>query len=191
MSGNEIEPLVEAVAALRARVAPLILARQERRAEGASPGERLSTPQHMTLRALADGPRSVSEVAADTGVAVSTATRMLQSLRAAGWVRPAPAAPGEDRRRRLAALTPAGRTVMDQADEAVRARLRGLLGRLDAAGRAAILDGLDALARALQAEESERLAAASSASSRSVIRGAGGERAEAPSGRMPSRITPR
>ena len=83
----DLDALADAVADLRARVAPLILARQERRAAGATEGERLTTPQHLTLLALADGAGSVSEVAARTGVAVSTATRMLQSLARAGWVR--------------------------------------------------------------------------------------------------------
>jgi len=191
MSGHELEALVEAVAALRARVVPLVLARQERRSRGVSAGERLSAPQHLTLLALADGPRAVTEVAAATGVAVSTATRMVQWLERAGWVARQAPPPGADRRRRPVALTPEGRRVMDEASEVVRARLRSLLGRLDARGRAAIVDGLEALALALQEEEGARPAAASSASSRSARRGAGGESGEAPSGRMPSRITPR
>lgn len=193
MARCDLETLVEAVAGLRARVAPLILARYERRRGGATPGERLSTPQHLTLLALADGPLGVSEIAGATGVAVSTATRMVQWLERAGWVeRTAPPA-GGDRRRRPVALTPAGRRVMEEADQAVRARLRRLLHRLDAPGRAAIVDGLRALEAALQEDEGTpaRPAASSSAASSSESAGAGGDSADAPSGRMPSRITPR
>jgi DNA-binding MarR family transcriptional regulator len=146
----DLDALVDAVAELRARVAPLILARQERRAAGATEGERLTTPQHLTLLALADGPLSVSDVAARTGVAVSTATRMLQSLARAGWVRRAAATADRDRRRRPVELTPAGRRVMDQAGDALRARIRELLERLDDEERAAIVIGMRALARALR-----------------------------------------
>jgi DNA-binding MarR family transcriptional regulator len=194
MSGPEdADALVDAVAELRARVAPLILARQERRAAGATEGERLTTPQQLTLRALADGPRAVSEVAAATGVAVSTATRMLQSLARSGWVEPAAPGAGGDRRRRPVRLTRAGRRVLGDAESALRARIRELLGRLDADERAAIVRGLAALARALQLDErsSDLPAAASSAVSSARTVGAGAGSGEAPSGRMPSRMTPR
>lgn len=153
MSSPGLEPLVDAVADLRARVAPLILARQERRLSGATPGERLTTPQHLTLLALAGGPLSVSEVATATGVAVSTATRMLQSLVRAGWVVRAEPGAGEDRRRRPVRLTPGGRAVMEEASELVRGRIRELLRHLDASDREAIVGGLEALARALQKDE--------------------------------------
>jgi DNA-binding MarR family transcriptional regulator len=189
----DLEPLVDAVADLRARVAPLILARQERRLSGATAGERLTTPQHLTLLALAGGPLSVSEVATATGVAVSTATRMLQSLGRAGWVEPAEACAGEDRRRRPVSLTPEGRGVMEDASEVVRGRIRELLRHLDASDRQAIVGGLEALARALQQGErgSDLPAASSRAASRSATEGAGGDSGDAPSGRMPSRMTPR
>jgi DNA-binding MarR family transcriptional regulator len=195
---GDLDALVDAVAELRARVAPLILARQEGRAAGATEAERLTTPQHLTLLALADGPLSVSEVAGRTGVAVSTATRMLQSLARAGWVRRAATAADEDRRRRPVELTRAGRRVMDQADDALRGRIRELLERLDDQERAAIVGGMEALARALgedalpqAAGSTPRQAASSSARSRSVTAGAAGESGEAPAGRIPSRMTPR
>ena len=165
---DDLDALVNAVAELRARVAPMILARQEGRRQGATEGERVTTPQHLTLLALADGPRSVSEVAAETGVAVSTATRMLQSLMRVEWVQPATPAAGEDRRRRPVELTPEGRRVLEQADEVMRARVRRLLEVLDEEERAAVVAGLAAFARALQADDergSDLLAAASSASS--------------------------
>ena len=131
MTTTDLDAVVEALADLRARVVPLILARQERRRDGATAGERLTTPQHITLLSLADGPLAVSEVAAVTGVAVSTATRMVQSLERAGWVERTTPVPGDDRRRRPVALTGEGRAVAEEAGEVVRARLRGLAERLD------------------------------------------------------------
>src|SRR6478672_9907683 len=83
---RDLEPLVDALADLRARAARLVLARQERRKEGATAGERMSTSQHVTLRALEGGPLAISELGAATGVAVSTATRMVQALEREGWV---------------------------------------------------------------------------------------------------------
>lgn len=187
---DDIDALVEALADLRLRVAPLVLARQERRRGARGEGERLTTPQHITLVALADGPRSVSDVAAGTGVAVSTATRMLQGLERAGFVERA-ALGGEDRRLRPVALTDEGRRVMEEADEVARARLRGLARRLDAGGRRAVLEGLAAFAAALQQDEEERSAKSASAASSSESEGAGGSSGVAAAGRMPSRMTPR
>jgi DNA-binding MarR family transcriptional regulator len=174
-------------------VVPLILARQERRRDGATPGERLTTPQHMTLISLADGPLAVSQVAAATGVAVSTATRMVQSLERAGWVERTSSVPGDDRRRRPISLTDEGRAVAEEAGAVVRARLRGLVERLDDDGRRAVLDGLAAFAAALQEDEAAaaRSARSSSAASISPSEGAGGSSGVAPAGRIPSRMTPR
>ena len=166
MSDPGLENLVDAFARLRDVAAPLILARQERRAEGATPGERLSTPQHIALIALAEGPLTMSALAAATGVALSTATRMVQTLERDGWVARPSRGPGDDRRRRPVALTPAGRAVMDDANDASRRRIRGLLERLDADDRGAVLQALQALERIFHdAGADDRSAAASKASS--------------------------
>jgi DNA-binding MarR family transcriptional regulator len=193
LTSADLDTVVEALADLRARVVPLILARQERRRDGATPGERLTTPQHVTLLSLAEGPLAVSEVAAATGVAVSTATRMVQSLERAGWVERTARIAGDDRRRRPVALTGEGRAVAAEAGEVVRARLRGLAERLDDDGRRAVLEGLAAFAAALQEDEAAAAgsASASSAASSSASEGAGGASGLAPSGRIPSRMTPR
>jgi DNA-binding MarR family transcriptional regulator len=188
VSDAALESLVDALADLRARAAPLVLARQERRQEGATPGERMSTPQHITLLALAGGPLAISDLAAATGVAVSTATRMVQALEREGWVERAPSEAGADRRRRPVALTAAGRTVMEQASDVVRARFRRLLQHLGDDERQAIVEGLRALTKAIQADDA---AGRASAASNAVTEGASGESSEAPSGRMPSRMTPR
>ena len=134
----------------------------------------------------------MSEVAAATGVAISTATRMVQSLERAGWVERTTPVPGDDRRRRPVALTREGRAVGEEAGEVVRARLRGLVERLDDAGRRAVLEGLAAFTAALQEDEAAGgSASASSAASISASEGAGGASEVAPSGRIPSRMTPR
>ena len=189
MSDPDLEPLVDALADLRARAAQLVLARQERRKGGATPGERMSTPQHITLLALERGPLSISDLGAATGVAVSTATRMVQALEREGWVERAAAEPGADRRRRPVALTAAGRAVMDEATDVVKARVRRLLAHLDEAERAAIVAGLEALTKAIQADD--MAAGRATAASYSSMVGASGASGEAPAGRMPSSTTPR
>ena len=83
---GDLDALAAALVEVRARLAPMVLARHERRRAGATPGERLSTPQHLTLLALADGPLTMTALAGATGVALSTATRMVQSLVREGWV---------------------------------------------------------------------------------------------------------
>lgn len=166
MTDPTLEKLVDAFARLRDVAAPLILARQERRAEGATPGERLSTPQHIAMIALAEGPLTMSALAATTGVALSTATRMVQTLERDGWVERPSCAPGDDRRRRPVALTPAGRAVMDEANDFSRRRIRGLLEGLDTADRGAVLQALEALERVFHdAGAADRSTAASKASS--------------------------
>ena len=191
-TGDDLDLLAAVLAELRARVAPMVLARQERRREGATPAERLSTPQHLTLLALADGPLTMSALAAATGVASSTATRMVQALTRGGWVAPADPGGEADRRRRPVTLTPEGREVMDGASDTLRLRLRGLFSHLDADERAAILAGVRALEKAVQLDEERRdRAAAWSADSISSAEGDVPGSGVAEPGRMPSRITPR
>ena len=189
MSDPALETLVRALADFRTLAAPLVLARHERRQEAGTPGERMSTPQHITLLALSAGPLAISDLGAATGVAVSSATRMVQTLEREGWVERAPEEPCADRRRRPVALTAAGRRVMEEASEVVRARFRRLLQNLDADDQRAILQGLRALTKAVQAGEAA--AGLPIADSSSSEEGASGDSGEAPAGRMPSRITPR
>lgn len=192
MSDPALELMVDAFSDLRNMAAPLILARHERRRQGATAGERLSTPQHIAMLALADGPRTMSSLAAATGVALSTATRMVQTLEREGWVERPEAGPGDDRRRRPVGLTPAGRRVMDEASEVSRMRLRRLLERLEPAEYPAVLEALQALRRVLQEDaDADPVDAVSKASSISQSAGAPGESGEAPSGRIPSSTTPR
>ena len=98
MSDPALDQLVHSLAEFRALATTLVLAKQERRKEGATPAERISTPQHITLIALASGPLAISELGTRTGVAVSSATRMVQGLEREGWVERATEEPGGDRR---------------------------------------------------------------------------------------------
>lgn len=194
MSDPALDQLVHSLAEFRALATTLVLAKQERRKEGATPAERISTPQHITLIALASGPLAISELGARTGVAVSSATRMVQGLEREGWVERATEEPGGDRRRRPVRLTAEGRRVMEEASDVVRARFRHLLRNLDAAELRAVQDGLDALTRALVSEgvaQADTAEGASITVSNSSMEGAPGDSGDAPAGRIPSRITPR
>lgn len=161
-SDPSLDALTAAVVDLRARLAPLVLARQERRRAGATAGERLSTPQHLALLALADGPLTISALAATTGVALSSATRMVQALSREGWVERAED-DRTDRRRRPVRLTAAGRQVSDQASAVLAERVAGLLSLLDEEERAALLTAMHGLERALQMDERLRSASAGAA----------------------------
>lgn len=154
MTDGDLEALARQVQELRAPLARLVLARHEARREGVRTGTALTTPQHLTLTALRGGPLAMSELARATGVAVSTATRMVQGLGRAGLVAPA-AVEGGDARRRYVAITQAGREAADREGAAQLARVREVLGRLDPGRRAAVLEGMRALTDALHEIERE------------------------------------
>lgn len=153
-AGRSLDEVVDALHGLRGSLARLVLARAERRRTLATPGERLSTPQHLALSALASGPLTTSELAERTGVAVSTATRMIQGLRRQGYLAPATAV-GGDRRRRPVILTELGATTLDQADAAARGRLRDLLAPLRPEQRELILEAVAVVTRAMARQEAE------------------------------------
>jgi DNA-binding MarR family transcriptional regulator len=131
-----------------------VLARHEARREGVRTGAALTTPQHLTLTALRDGPLAMSELAGATGVAVSTATRMVQGLRRLGLVAPVEV-DGGDARRRYVAITAAGHEAAERESAAQLARVREVLGRLGPARRTAVLEGMRALTDALREIEGE------------------------------------
>jgi len=149
----DLDDTVLALERLRLPLIRLILARAERRSQGATLAERLSPAQQLTLEALREGPLSVGELAARTGVALSTATRMVQGLGRLGLVAGVEVE-GADRRRRYAELTGVGRATMDENAQVVRGRIRDLLGPLAPAQRTAIVEGVRALTHAL--DEAER-----------------------------------
>ncbi len=163
---GDLDHLAATLAGLRARLVPLVLARQERRKAGATPAERVTTPQHLTLAALGDGPLTMSALAGATGVALSTATRMVQTLVREGWVEPAAVEePAADRRRRPVRLTEEGREVLEGADREIHERFRTLVGYLDDDERAAMLAAVRAVEKAIQLDVERRASATAAASS--------------------------
>src|SRR5947209_1210805 len=103
-----------------------------RRARGASSHERghsLTLSQYGLLQPLADtdGAR-VRELAEQAGIAPSTATRILDALERRGIVDRRPSS--GDRRGVRITLTPAGRTVLCDEDEWMRARERHFYAQL-------------------------------------------------------------
>ena len=157
ISGN-LDDAVEAVRALRGVLARRVLTRAEEKRSLGTAAERLTTAQHLALAALGDGPLSTSELAAHTGVAISTATRMIQGLDRAGLVAPA-GGPIGDRRRRYVEMTPFGRATLAAADDDLRGRIRALLVRLTERERAVLMAGVQVLGAALAgapADEAQR-----------------------------------
>jgi DNA-binding MarR family transcriptional regulator len=120
----------------------------EQRKRGATAAERLSPQQHLALSALASGPLAMGQLASETGVAVSTATRMAQGLERMGLVG---RVQGEDadRRRRYVALTPLGSEVLAEASALSARRIETLLAVLSPEERRAIVAGMSALTQAL------------------------------------------
>ncbi|HMN98441.1 MAG TPA: MarR family winged helix-turn-helix transcriptional regulator [Miltoncostaeaceae bacterium] len=147
-----LDDVVDGLHALRGSLARLILARAERRHTAATAGERLSTPQHLALSALAAGPLGTSELAARTGVAVSTATRMIQGLERPGYVCPAEGG-GGDRPPPFVRLPHLGRGTPDEGDAALRARLRGLIEPLSPDQRELILEAVSVITRTMESQD--------------------------------------
>lgn len=119
-----------------------------RRARGASSherGRRLTLSQYGLLQPLAgsDGAR-VRELAEQAGIAPSTATRILDALERRGIVDRRPFS--GDRRGVRITLTPAGRDVLDDEDEWMRARERAFYAQLPADERRLAPDLLERLA---------------------------------------------
>ena len=109
---------------------------------------------HLALSALAAGPLGTSELAQRTGVAVSTATRMIQGLERLGYVGPAEVDEG-DRRRRFVQLTDLGRATLAEGDAALRARLRGLIEPLSPGQRELILEAVGVITRTMESQDAD------------------------------------
>ncbi len=115
-----------------ASLAPLVirLAMAHRRLAGNLLGGcGIHAGQERLLFALADGPRPLGELAGELGVNAPTVTKMVSRMERTGMVQIEPST--DDRRVRLAALTPAGRQAMadaaaawDQLEAATTADLR-------------------------------------------------------------------
>lgn len=113
----------------------------------------LTIPQRLALMAIAEAEeRTVTQVAQRTGVAHSTATRMVHGLVRRGFVREAQATAG-DRRRRLVSLTEPGREALARATGQAYARAARLVAPLDASTRIELQRGLQILLALLRDDE--------------------------------------
>lgn len=100
----------------------------------------LTLPQFRVLSLLAQGADRPSRLAARLDVRRPTVTAVVDGLEARGLV--ARTAGDEDRRRVTHSLTPAGRRLLEAADQAADARLGAVAASLGGAEAARALDGL-------------------------------------------------
>jgi len=142
------EDLAREIILVRDRIVRRQMLRAERDRTSDRIAARLTGLQHLTLTALTDGPLTVSDVATATGVAISTATRMLQGLTRLGLVTDA-RVPDADRRRHHVELTSDGRAVVAEKDAILAGRVRELIADLSDVERADLRDGLRVMARIL------------------------------------------
>jgi MarR family transcriptional regulator, organic hydroperoxide resistance regulator len=113
------------------------LFRAVRRATGRGvPGgdTEVTLSQYNVLSALGERPSTVTEIAGAADVAIPTATRALRSLEERGFVERRRNS-GSDGRLVTVALTPAGRDVLAEKTEWVRARQRAIFDSLTSAQR--------------------------------------------------------
>lgn len=117
---DPVGDVATALTVIRRSAARSALARMAGRDPGPAEGA-----AYRVLEALADAPRSVSEIGTDIGVDQPRASRLVAHAVREGWVERA--TDDADRRRRVVGLTAAGRAVLDSARqtrlEAVRAAM--------------------------------------------------------------------
>jgi DNA-binding MarR family transcriptional regulator len=112
------------------------------------PGGRtnLTLSQYWVMAAMADEPRTVSEVARAARVAVPSATRALSALEHRGFVERRRGA-NKDGRVVIVALSRTGRQVLDEKQAWVGAKQREIFEGLSATERRTVARTLSALAR--------------------------------------------
>ncbi|MEY4045793.1 MAG: hypothetical protein RIR19_262 [Chloroflexota bacterium] len=104
----------------------------------------LSLPQVAALYLLADGtPRNVGEIARELGRSHSATSRLVSHLVARRYVR---AGVGDDRRRRMHRLAPAGENFLTSIDRGRAQQFVGVVRRLPAAERGLVAAAVAALA---------------------------------------------
>ena len=117
----------------------------------------LSLPQYRVLSLLDEGKAAATALAEHLAVSRPHVTAVVDGLAERGWVERGP--DPKDRRRVSHALTEAGRRALAAADEAVEARLLGLLAQLPPEPAATAAAGLALWEEALDAARDARLAA--------------------------------
>src|SRR4051794_33920310 len=108
----------------------------------------MTLPQFRVLGLIARAPERANHLARQAAVSRPSLTGVLDGLEARGWVRRRDV--DGDRRGVELDVTPAGRTALDGAHDAVQTRLAELLAHVPAARRDAALDGLAALGEAIE-----------------------------------------
>lgn len=127
-----------------------VLAGQERNGRAsASAAERLSPAQVLALGVVGDRRLTISEMAAGTGVRLSSATRMAQGLERMGLLERVVPVEG-DRRRRLVALTRSGSAALEARRAIQRRRFAELVAPLPPEARAVLGAGVKVMAAALE-----------------------------------------
>lgn len=116
------------------------------------------TPQQAeTLQLIADrGAVSTSTLATLLGIDPSTASRNLAGLQKAGLVTRKKAS--DDGRQTDVRLTPKGKRAADAATASSAEALATVLDKINRGDRQKVLDALDALARAIDGENSQKAA---------------------------------
>lgn len=112
----------------------------------------LTMAQLKTLFAVAHrGPLTVNALAELLGVTQSTVSHLVDRLESAHMVERVPDA--EDRRRTLVQLAPAGAEMLRTLQQGQHEHLRSIFERLELGDLAALVRGLSALLRVIQAEQ--------------------------------------
>lgn len=116
----------------------------------------LSLPQYRVLSVLSGGSAAATAVADHLAVSRPNVTVIVDGLVERGWVERRPDA--ADRRRVSHALTDSGRAALGAADDAIEARLGGILAHLPPARAKQATSGLALWTTALDAARDAKVA---------------------------------
>lgn len=131
-----------------------VLHAQERRRSAPGVGAQISLAQYLALHVIGDRQCTVSQVAEGTGVAVSSATRMIQGLERLGLVERIAAV--DDRRTKVVALTAQGTRAYEHRQRMIVERFAEYVAPLDADTREAFARGVAVITAAIRAVDDAR-----------------------------------
>ena len=114
-------------------------------------GAAIEPTQWTTLRLLAGGPCTMSELARHKAVSLPTMSRSVDMLAKRGWVERC--VDEADRRQTLVRLTPEGRRILAECRRRFEDLIAGKLAALSSDQRARLTTSLLAVGAALRAEE--------------------------------------
>lgn len=113
----------------------------------------MTLPQYRVLAHVTASPERASAIAARAAVSRPSLTGLLDGLEAKGWVERVEVS--GDRRGVSLEVTPTGRAALARAEKAMTAHLHDVLNAATPEDRAAIMSGLAALGRAVEAHRIE------------------------------------